>query len=147
MIDNHLLIETLTGLIIFQVGNIELATDIKEVSAIVNPNELDQSFITQVKGLSCITINNLVIPLIDLQDLLGFKGVKNKLDRRILIIEIENKVYGFLVEKIKEILTMSKELKYKIEFVPEKKNEIFLGKLYLDDRIFYLPDFQNIVHR
>ncbi|HZW39600.1 MAG TPA: chemotaxis protein CheW [Ignavibacteriaceae bacterium] len=145
MIDNPpQLIDNFAGLVIFDIAGKEFCADIKDVSAIINPSEMDQLITDNVKNNSSITVNNIVIPLIDVRKIFGLNVKPRTNDIRILIVEFGTRAYGFVVEKVKEILTMSRELKINMEFKAFKNEPYLLGILHFEGRTFYLPDFKNL---
>jgi chemotaxis signal transduction protein len=143
MLENTTTIDTLTGLVVFSLGGKEYCADIREISAIINPNELSEGI--DLSGPApAIKINELQIPIIDLHKFYGLtlKGSIN--DRRILTVEPENKIFGFVVDRVKEIFTMNRELKSKLEFIPSEKDRHLVGVLNYEGRILYLPDFASL---
>jgi purine-binding chemotaxis protein CheW len=143
MIDHHLISESLTGLVVFEISDLEFCTDIKNVSAIINPVELNQTSLFDDKD-PCIKINDLVISVIDLHKMLKVEHKIISKDSRILLMEVEEKVFGFIVERVKEIFSMSKGFKSKLKFSSSYDNEFLLGKLIYESRQLFVPDFGKI---
>ncbi len=146
MIDPYTIVETITGLVIFEIAIQEFCIDIKEVSAIINPNELDPSSINESTKGSQINIDNLNIPLIDFHQFFGFKKREKTKFTRILVIEPENKRAGFFVERIKEIITIDKEFKNEsLKFTPTKDKMFLKGIFDYEGRKLFLPDLHKII--
>ena len=143
MIANIPFIDSLTSLIVFEIGGKEFAADLKDISAIINPFDLNQSYKTSIDTLPFIKINDLVINLINLQKHLG---TKEKISDRMRIIsfEIGNKSFGLIVHKIKEILTVSDELKTRLEFYPNEREPYLSGSLLYEGRCLLVPNFQYL---
>lgn len=142
MIDQFQISEKLTGLVIFELDNKEFCADIKDISAILNPKETEKTSneLNQKKG---IKLNDTLIPLIDLHKLLGLKYKKRSKDIRIILVDYDDKLFAFFVEKVKEIFTVSASFKNKMNFIPGTEKYL-LGKLCYERREMLLPDFQKI---
>ena len=143
MIDHYLISESLTGLVVFEISEMEFCTDIKNVSAIINPNEINQPSLFAADDPK-IHINDLVIPIIDIHNFFGVEHKSKSRDNRIVLVEIQDKVFGFFVERVKEIFSMSKGFKSKLKFSTGYENDYLLGKLIYESRQFLIPDFSKI---
>lgn len=142
MIDYYLISESLTGLVVFEISDKEFCTDIRNVSAIINPNELNQLSLSSKDPK--IQINDLIIPIIDIHKLFGADHKSKSKDNRIILVEIQDKVFGFFVERVKEIFSMSKGFKSKLKFSTGHENDYLLGKLDYESRQLFIPDFSKI---
>jgi purine-binding chemotaxis protein CheW len=145
MIQQSVLIETMTGLVIFDIGGKEFCADIRHISAIINPSEIKQEENLQADENPHISINNLSIPVISVHKYFNLEMKSKNDDQRILIVEPDDILFGFVVERVKEIFTMSREFKDKLTFSPVKDNEYLSGILNYEDRKLYMPDFNKIV--
>ena len=143
MIDHYLISESLAGLVVFEISEIEFCTDIKNISAIINPNELNQPSLFAAKEPK-IQINDLIIPIIDIHKYFGVEHKSKSMDNRIVLVEIQDKVFGFFVERVKEIFSMSKGFKSKLKFSTGYENDYLLGKLNYESRQLLIPDFGKI---
>ena len=143
MIDHYLISESLTGLVVFEISEMEFCTDIKNVSAIINANEINQPSLFAAKDPK-IQINDLIIPIINIHNYFGVEHKAKSKDNRIVLVEIQDKVFGFLVERVKEIFSMSKGFKNKLKFSTGYENDYLLGKLIYEGRQFLIPDFSKI---
>jgi chemotaxis signal transduction protein len=143
MIDHYIISESLTGLVVFEISEMEFCTDIKNVSAIINPNEINQPSLFAAKDPK-IQINDLIIPIIDIHNYFGVEHKVKTKDNRIVLVEFQDKVFGFLVERVKEIFSMSKGFKSKLKFLTGYENDYLLGKLIFEGREFLIPDFSKI---
>jgi chemotaxis signal transduction protein len=143
MVDHFLISESLTGLIVFEISEIEFCTDIKNVSAIINPNELNQPSLSSSKDPK-IQINDLIIPIINIHKFFGVEYKSKSKDNRIVLVETQDKVFGFFVDRVKEIFSMSKGFKSKLKFTTSHENNYLLGKLNYESRQLLIPDFGKI---
>jgi chemotaxis signal transduction protein len=143
MIDHNLISESLTGLVVFAISEMEFCTDIKNVSAIINPNELNQPSLFDSREPK-IQINDLIIPIIDIHKYFGVEPKSSSKDNRIILVENQDKVFGFFVERVKEIFSMSKGFKSKLKLSKGYDNDFLLGKLNYEGRQLFIPDFNKI---
>jgi chemotaxis signal transduction protein len=139
--------DELTGLVIFEIAGKEFCADIKDISAIINPAELKLSSDIGSADEHQVLINNLNIPIVDIHKLYGFEQKDGNGEKRILLLEIKNKMFGFFVEKVKEIFTSSKEFAQKLKFIPYEGKEYLTGVLTYEGRRFFIPDYLRVVNQ
>lgn len=146
MLVEKTIVDNMTGLIIFEVANQEFCLDINDLSAIINPSELKEKIPLNSEAEINVNLNRQNIPVFSSKQLFGFKQKESHLeDTRILLVEPNNKVFGILVEKVKEIITLSRELKNKLKFIPLKGRTNLIGVLRYEDRSIYLPDIKKLM--
>ncbi len=148
MMNHAAIVDNLTGLVIFEINNYEYCLDINDVSAIINPNELEENIISNPIETKNIKIDELLVPIINLYKFgeIGQVSLNLNKDTRILIIELLDKKIGFFVDKIKEIITIDVEFKTNaLRFSPEKDNSYLIGKLKYEGRQLNFPDLNRIV--
>jgi purine-binding chemotaxis protein CheW len=146
MVNPSTIIEDLTGLVIFEIGSAEFCVDIKDVAAILNPNELDKFEEIYDQASSKLMLENLIIPTVSLHKYIGLPESKIMRDTRLLLLEFNNNKFGFFVEKIKEIVTVDKEFKNDaLKFYPEKEKEYVIGTLKYEGKSLAMPDYIKIL--
>ena len=143
MIDNYLISESLTGLVVFEISEMEFCTDIKNISAIINPIEINQTSLFESKNPK-FQINDLIIPIVEFNRFFSVKHKSKSKDSRIVLVEIQDQVFGFFVDRVKEIFSMSKGFKSKLKFSIGNENEYIIGKLDYENRQLLIPDFNKI---
>lgn len=139
MIDHYLISESLTGLVVFEISEMEFCTDIKAISAIINPSELNQPGLFSTNDPK-IQINDLVIPIVDFYKFFGVGHKYGSKDIRIVLVEIQDQVFGFFVDRVKEIFSMSKGFISKLKFSSSNENDYLIGKLDYENRQLLIPD-------
>ena len=148
MVSHTSIVDNLTGLVIFEINNNEYCIDINDVSAIINPNELEEGINLNPVETKKIQVDELLIPIVDLYKFggMGQVGLNLNKDTRILIIEIIDKKIGFFVDRIKEIITIDVEFRTNaLKFLPEKENSYLIGKLKYEGRQLSFPDLNRII--
>ncbi len=143
MNEHSSMIDTLTGLVIFEIAGKEFCANIHDISAIINPNQLGEinSGATQAQ----IKINNISAPLIDFRKIFSLHEERKSDDVRILLLEIQSRSFGFYVERVKETLTMSKEFRNNLKFISDDENPFISGILKYEGRDLYMPNFNKLI--
>ncbi len=135
-------------LVSFIIGNEQYAVDIFYVKEI---NRLSQ--ITKVPNApdfieGVINLRGRIIPVIDLRIKIGLPKKEYDKDSRIVVIENENSLVGFLVDSVKEVIRIPKQiLEEPPEIVTSSKTE-FIGSVgKLEDRLLILIDLKKILSK
>lgn len=136
---------SIPGIVIFNIADKEFCADIRQVYKIIKMNESDFAA-SQLSGSSqYICINDIKIPIIDMHKFFGLKKPKRTTDSRVLFVEVNNTIYGFVVEKIKEFMAISKKFSIDDQSTLKHKYSFFLKGIFdYDGRKISLPDFQKI---
>ncbi|MHB8852206.1 MAG: chemotaxis protein CheW [Ignavibacteriaceae bacterium] len=137
-------IENCNGLLTFKVAGQDFCTDMANIVEIINPIELDQEE-NICSEHPHVNLGIIKIPIIDLYQMFGFSSKPRGIDDRIIIVEIENQFFGFMVEKISNIYSLDKELKNEIEFISRKGLIHLAGILKFRKKDLFYLDFLSIV--
>jgi purine-binding chemotaxis protein CheW len=96
-----------------------------------------------------INLRGHIIPVIDLRKRLklGPLAEENKNNTRILIVNVQDRVTGFIVDAVSEVLKIPKSF---IEPPPDivvagQKSQYIYGVCKLDERLLILLDFSKIL--
>jgi purine-binding chemotaxis protein CheW len=130
----------------FLIGNEEYAVDIlkvQEINRIVQitkvPNSPDF-----VEGV--INLRGKVIPIIDLRIRMGMGKKEHDTHTRIIVVDISQKIIGFVVDEVTEVLRIPKNV---IEAPPElatgQRSDFITGVGKLEDRLLILLDLDKII--
>ena len=147
-INNQLKNETaeLMQLVTFNIGKEEFGMDIhhvQEINRMTNITKVPNSPI-YVEGI--INLRGGVIPVIDLR--LKLNAEKKEIDKntRIIVAEVENKIVGFIVDAVNEVLRIPDKL---IEEPPAMvagiDSEFIKAVGKLEDRLLILIDIKKII--
>jgi len=97
-----------------------------------------------VKGV--INLRGKVIPIIDLRARLNMPPIEHGIETRIVVVELENNVIGFIVDRVNEVIRISKDI---TEPPPAMVSGIdaeyitAIGKL--EDRLLILLDLSRVI--
>ena len=101
------LLDEIRDIIVFEISNTDYCTFIKDVTAIINP-------VTKLQGnnynsdVTPVLFEGLEIPVFNLSKVMSNRYDSINSHSRIFIIEIGGQKYGFLVNRIKEIISFDK---------------------------------------
>jgi purine-binding chemotaxis protein CheW len=93
-----------------------------------------------------INLRGKVIPIIDLRARLGMPDRAYDKDTRIIVVELEGKVIGFIVDKVNEVLRISKSITEPPPPMAGGVNSDFItavGKL--ENRLLILLDLNKVL--
>lgn len=135
-------------LVSFIIGSEEYAVDIFYVKEI---NRL--SHITKVPNApefieGVINLRGRIIPVIDLRIKMGLPKKENDKNSRIIVIEDEELLVGFLVDAVKEVIRIPKKIiEEPPEIVTSNKTEFISSVGKLDDRLLIMIDLKKILSK
>ena len=137
--------DELLQLVSFKIGNEEFGIDILQVQEI---NRMMQ--ITQVPNSpdfveGVVNLRGRIIPVIDLRKRLNLHTADHNKETRIIVVELEGKTIGFVVDEVSEVLRISKDITEPPPPMVAGINSDFItavGKL--DDRLLILLDLEKI---
>jgi purine-binding chemotaxis protein CheW len=134
-------------LVSFKIGNEEFGVDIlqvQEINRLVEvthvPNAPD--FVEGVMNL-----RGRIVPVVNLRKRLGLEKRENDKDTRIVVVEIEGKTIGFIVDSVSEVLRVPKSV---VEPPPELisgvDSEYIIGIAKLENRLLILLDLKKVLN-
>lgn len=134
------------GLVIFHLSDKLFCANIDDVFAIINPADYPKNFKNSYLINSHLEIESLTISVIDLHNLFGLKKNKITSTSRFICMDIKGQAFGFLTDKVEEIITLNAEIKNELLYTPGNGEKLLLGKVKYRDTVFNLPDFQKIIN-
>jgi len=136
----------LLQLVSFNIGNEEFGVDIHFVHEI---NRMLQ--ITKVPNSPAfvdgvINLRGRVIPVIDLRAKLGLDRKEHDKNTRIIVVEVTGKTVGFIVDAVKEVLRIPKNItEAPPDLVSGVNSEYIMAVGKLEDRLITLIDLEKIL--
>jgi len=141
--ENHM---DMLQIVSFKIGTEEFGVDILRVQEI---NRLVQ--ITQVPNApdfveGVMNLRGRVVPVINLRKRFGFAQKEYDKNTRIIVVELDGKIVGFIVDSVSEVLRISKSV---VEPPPDLiagvGSEYITGIAKLDDRLLILLDLERVL--
>jgi len=138
--------EEILQLVTFHVGDEEFGVEILEVREINRMMEITRvphapDFVEGV-----INLRGQVIPVVDLRKRFGLGAIERDKNARIVVVELQDKVVGFLVDSVSEVLRVPRSV---VEPPPPIvggiDSEYIEAVVKLDDRLLILLDLQKLL--
>lgn len=134
-------------LVSFLLGNEEFGADILMVQEIIRMQPITRvpNAPKFVEGV--INLRGKVIPIVDLRTRLNVNGEKDKKKIRIIVVDVDGMIAGFIVDSVSQVLRIPKNT---IEPAPSIViagigSEYITGVSKLDDKLLILLDFRKIL--
>jgi purine-binding chemotaxis protein CheW len=133
--------------VVFQIGTEEYGVNIIQVKEIVKPGRITNVPNTSDYVLGVINLRGQIIPVINLRKRFEIEvGKSSKAIRRIITVEIDDKLLGLLVDGVNEVVWLSDE---EIEPAPEVaggiKQEFLKGIGRIDNRLLVIIDLEKLL--
>jgi chemotaxis signal transduction protein len=127
------------GILVFSVSSLEFGCDITRVHVL----SLKKQNLT---ADGRILFNGMEIPVCYLGDLLRTKKTSKNKNNRVLLYESTRGLFALGIDEIKEILPLDEKI-FENEVKSEKGTDknYLLGKIYFEERVIILPDFDKII--
>jgi purine-binding chemotaxis protein CheW len=135
----------LLQLVSFQVGHEEFGMDILKVQEIIRAQEL-----TRVPNLpefvdGIINLRGRVIPVIGLRKCFGLDARQEDKDRRIVVVEVNGMILGFVVDAVSEVLRVSQDTIEPPPKLGKVERDYISGIAKLDARLLLLLDLDRLM--
>lgn len=133
-------------LVSFKIGEEEFGVDILKVQEIIRMLQITKvpnapSFVEGV-----VNLRGKVIPIIDLRSRLNMIKKESDSKTRIIVVEIEGKIVGFIVDEVSEVLRIPRSITEAPPTVVAGINSDYItavGKL--EDRLIILLDLDKVL--
>ncbi len=132
-------------LVTFRLGNEEFGIDIKKVQEINRMIDITKipNAPSHVEGV--VNLRGKIVPIVSLRTKLNFEEVERDKSTRIMVVEIDGCVLGFIVDSVSEVLRIQDP---KVEPTPNitggNDTTYIQGVINLADRILILLDLENL---
>lgn len=131
----------------FKLNHVDYGVDIKSVKEIIENKQSTKIPNAPIYVDGVINVRGDTIPVINLKKIFNFKeNEKDCMDKRIIIVEIESKNVGFLIDKASQVIKLAEE---NIEAPPEillsinKRYISGIGKI--NDKIIVLLNLEEVL--
>ena len=111
---------------------------VREVINHVEPEKIPGAN-TAIEGM--VTIRGDLMTVISGQKLFGSTNQADKKNGHIIVLELDEGLYGLTVDQVKEILIINTD---NIERGNTNKSEFLLGTIHLDEQLYILTEFNNL---
>jgi purine-binding chemotaxis protein CheW len=131
-------------LVSFKIGSEEFGVNILKVQEINRMLQITKVPNTPAFIEGVINLRGRVIPVIDLRVKLNMPKKEHDKQTRIIVVELEDKTVGFLVDEVSEVLRIPKSItEAPPELVANVNSEYITAVGKLDDRLIILLDLEK----
>ena len=136
----------LLQLVTFNISNEEFGVDILKVQEIIRTMEITKVPRAPEFVEGVINLRGKVIPIIDLRRRFGMDFRKHDSQTRIVVIELNNMIVGFVVDSVSEVLRIpAATVVPPPAIVSGVDSEYISGVGKLDDRLLILIDLEKLL--
>jgi purine-binding chemotaxis protein CheW len=138
----------LLQLVTFSIGDEEFGVDILKVQEIIRTMEITKVPRAPMFVEGVINLRGKVIPIIDLRKRFGLETKSHDKNTRIIVIEINNMIVGFVVDSVSEVLRIpASTVEPPPPVVAGLESEYISGVGKLEDRLLILLDLNRLLSR
>ncbi len=135
----------LLQLVSFKVAGEEFGVDILKVQEINRMTQITKMPNAPYYVEGIINLRGRVIPVIDLRTKLNLPRIEKNANSRIIIVEINSKVLGFIVDEVSEVLRIPDNITEPPPSLTLNINSDFITSVAkLEDRLIILIDLEKI---
>ncbi|MDR0827669.1 MAG: chemotaxis protein CheW [Desulfovibrio sp.] len=138
--------DELLQLVTFSIGEEEFGVDILKVQEIIRTMEITKVPRAEAFVEGVINLRGKVIPIIDLRRRFGLDSKVHDKHTRIIVIEINNMIVGFVVDSVSEVLRIpASTVEPPPPVVAGLDSEYISGVGKLQDRLLILLDLDKLL--
>ncbi len=132
-------------LVSFEVGGEEFAIDILAVQEINRMMDITRAPHSPPEVEGVINLRGRIIPVLDLRRRFGMETREFDQDSRIVVVEVAGRVLGFIVDRVHEVLRISKNIVEPPPAMITSVNSDFIsGVGKLEDRLLILLNLNKL---
>jgi purine-binding chemotaxis protein CheW len=132
-------------LVTFHLGNEEFGIDIKKVQEINRMIEITRIPNAPVFVEGVVNLRGKIIPIVSLRKKLGFEQTECDKSTRIMVVEVEGKILGFIVDSVSEVLRIDDPKMEEAPSITGQTSAAYIeGVINLTDRILILLDLKAL---
>lgn len=136
----------LLQLVTFSIGDEEFGVDILKVQEIIRTMEITKVPRAPAFVEGVINLRGKVIPIVDLRKRFGLAAREHDKHTRIIVIEINNMIVGFVVDSVSEVLRIpASTVEPPPPVVAGLESEYISGVGKLEDRLLILLDLDRLL--
>ncbi len=147
MVDNlsSTFIDSIKGILVFNIAGLEFCIDIDFVSSIITPQDKNMLTTNNKLGNENIKINEEMIPILNFHSMFGFKTPPEDDNTRYILLDFSKRKIVFMVDNIKEIISINKKTHDVLKYVPIEDKPYLNGKIIYDGQIILYPDLDKVI--
>ncbi|MGE5681244.1 MAG: chemotaxis protein CheW [Bacillota bacterium] len=136
----------LLQLVSFTIGKEEFGVDILKVQEIIRMIEITQVPNSPEFVDGVINLRGRVIPVISLRKKLGLERIDHNRDTRIVVVDLNGKTIGFIVDSVSEVLRIPRTITEAPPAIAAGMNAEYITSIArLEDKLLILLDLEKIL--
>lgn len=136
----------LLQLVSFTIGKEEFGVDILRVQEINRMIEITQVPNSPEFVDGVINLRGRVIPVISLRKKLGLERIDHNRDTRIIVVDLNGKTIGFIVDSVSEVLRIPRNITEAPPAIAAGMNADYITSIArLEDKLLILLDLEKIL--
>jgi purine-binding chemotaxis protein CheW len=138
--------EELLQLVSFIIGEAEFGIDILRIQEINKMMDLTPVPNTPKFVEGVVNLRGRIIPVLNLRSRLGLEIKEYDSNTRIIVVELNDKTIGFIVDEVKEVLRIPKSITEQPPDIVSGINSSYITAIgKLEDRLLIMLDLSNIL--
>jgi len=136
----------LLQLVTFKIGNEEFGINILLVQEIIKMLQITKIPNTPEYVEGIINLRGKIIPVVDLRSRLGMNKKDMNKDSRVIVVEVDNKTIGFIVDSVNEVIRIPANItEPPPELITGVDSEYIKSVGKLEDSLLILIDIEKIL--
>lgn len=138
-------VEEILQLVSFKLGEEEFAVDILKVQEINKALQITKVPNTPKSFEGIVNLRGKVIPVVDLRQKMGMPRKEEDHNTRIIVVELKERTIGFIVDQVKEVLRIPKNLtEPPPRMVTNSNTNMYTSVAKLENRLIILLDLEKL---
>jgi len=138
--------EELLQLVSFTIGQEEFGLNIQRIQEINRVVEITRVPNSPEFVIGVINLRGKVIPIIDLRRRFGFPPKESDKNTRIIVVELDNMVVGFIVDAVREVIRIPKSItEPPPPIIAGIGSEYIISVAKMENRLLILLDIERLL--
>jgi purine-binding chemotaxis protein CheW len=132
-------------LVTFQLGEEEFAIDILSVQEIIRMMQITRVPQSPPEVEGVVNLRGQITPVVDLRKRFGMESLAHGADARIIVVEVQGRVLGFVVDQVNEVLRIDRSIVDPAPTLAASSHSDYVrGVGKLNDRLLILLDLVRL---
>ena len=137
--------EEILQLVTFGIGNEEFAIEILAVQEIVRMMQITDVPQSPPSVVGVVNLRGQITPVVDLRERFGLEPREHSQESRIIVVEVEGRVLGFIVDNVNEVMQIDAAAVDPAPSVATTVDSAYVrGVGKLDDRLLILLELERL---
>ena len=144
--DTHETSDQQIQLVTFWIGDEEFAVDILAVCEINRMLDITRVPDAPPNVEGVINLRGLIVPIVDMRKMFNSAECNINNDTRIIVVEVSDRMIGFIVDRVNEVLRLDKSIVEPVTDISSSKFSQYISGIgKLDDRLLILLQVDRLL--